>query len=137
MSHVEPLGWWPKNKSWILPVAIILGCIGIFILVIAIVIYFVVGAVKQTEPYLQGLNYAKTNPAVIALIGEPMEPSFFVGGSIPSPNEQGMVDLAITVSGPKGNGVILIAGQSQGGQWYYKRLLFRDLSSTQVIELKP
>lgn len=137
MSHVEPIGWWAKNKSWFLPVAIILGCIAVFIVVIAVVIYFVVGAVKQSEPYLQGLNYARSNPAVIDLIGVPMEPGFFVGGSMPTPNEQGMVDLAITLTGPKGKGVILIAGQNLGNEWHYKRLLFRDLSTTKVIELQP
>ncbi|UXN04586.1 MULTISPECIES: cytochrome c oxidase assembly factor Coa1 family protein [unclassified Bartonella] len=136
MSHVEQLGWWAKNKGWFLPLSIILGCIGGFVLVICVVIYFVVGAVKKSEPYMLGLQTAQKNSEIIALIGEPIEPGFFVGGNMPTPNEQGMIDMSIPLSGPKGSGVVLIVGAKQGTEWNYSRMLFRSNETTTVVDLR-
>ncbi|UXM94093.1 cytochrome c oxidase assembly factor 1 family protein [Bartonella sp. HY329] len=137
MSHVEPISWWARNKGWFFPLLIILGCIGAFILVICTIIYFVVGAVKKSEPYLLGLEIAKKNAEIVALMGEPIEEGFFVGGNTPAPNEQGMIDMSIPLTGPKGSGVVLIVGQKLGDDWKYSRILFRSNETTAVVDLRP
>jgi len=77
---------------------------------------------KRSEPYQDSLQLVSQSPQVIEGIGEPIEPGFFVTGSIQLSNNDGEAQLNYSISGPEGKALILVEGTKTGGQWSYEKI---------------
>ena len=127
-------GWWSRNWKWAAPVGCLLPVLicGGFVTVI---VTFVFGMIKSSEPYQHALTQARANQAVVAALGTPIEPKFLVAGSINLNDSSGDANLTIPVTGAKGSGTIYVIGTRSDGVWSYSRLLFIDDSSKQETDL--
>jgi len=112
-----------KTSPW---VWIGIGCGVLFLGAIAfvVVIVFVVGtAMRSNEPYKDGLARATKDPRVIEALGAPVEPGWFVSGTISTTGRSGHCDIDIPLKGSKQSGSVHVVGSREGGRWSYARII--------------
>ena len=112
-----PQGWWSKNWKWFVPTLGCVGCVLPLVLFggcIAAIFTGVTGAVKSSAVYTQALDKAKSHPAVIAQLGQPIEQKGLIQGSIN--NSNGVVDanIRVPIAGSKGTGTLHAVGTARG-----------------------
>jgi hypothetical protein len=95
------------------------------------------GMMKSSDAYQQALREAKSNPAVVQALGEPIEEGWLTMGDISVNGPTGEANLQIPISGPKGQGDIYLEATKSAGQWNYSTLLVRVDGSDQAIDLLP
>jgi hypothetical protein len=110
--------WFGRNWKWVLPVGclgpltlLILGCAGIF--------GIIMGSMKHSWAYSEGLALARQNTEVVAVMGEPIETGFLTSGSINVSGSSGNADLAIPINGPKSKGTLYVVAHKQVGEWMF------------------
>ncbi len=110
--------WWQRNWKWLVPGGIILLC------VICPVSLFITifGALRSSEIYQMALKEAKSNPDVVQVLGEPVEPGWWLSGSIKVSGPTGQADIAIPISGPKASGTLYAVALKTAGQWQFVTL---------------
>ena len=91
---------------------------------------------KNNDPYKDSIAAVQTNPAAIEALGEPIEPGFMPTGNINVVNDGGEVQFSISVSGPKGSGVITVNGTKAGGVWNYDTWHLKVEGREEVIPLR-
>lgn len=127
-----PRGWWSRNWAWVVPVGCLLPvlvCGGFF----AGIFFFVGAVVQRTDGYQTALNRARANPEVVAALGTPIEPRFWViQGSSEVTDES--TRLKIPIKGPKGTATIVVNGRKVDGRWAYSTMLVR-LEDGRTIDL--
>jgi hypothetical protein len=72
--------WWNRNWKWFVP----LGCFTVAVLFFAFVgsiLVIVFSAMKSTDVYKEALARAKTDPAVIEVLGSPIKDGFLLSGN--------------------------------------------------------
>ena len=126
--------WWTRNWKWFVPT----GCLTIIVLFLAFVgsiLMIVFSAIKSTDPYKDALARAKTHPAVIEALGSPIKEGFFVSGNTNVNGASGEANLAIPISGPKGNGTIYAKATKSLGRWSYSDLVIEIQATGDRIDL--
>jgi formylmethanofuran dehydrogenase subunit D len=126
--------WWTRNWKWFVPT----GCLTISVLFLAFVgaiVMIIFSAIKSTEPYEDAFARAKMNPAVIEALGSPVKKGFFVSGNTNVNGAAGEADLAIPISGPKGNGMIYAKATKSLGRWSYSDLVVEIQATRNRIDL--
>ena len=76
---------------------------------------------RNSEPYQWSLAQAQNDPFVVDRLGSPIEPGWFITGSISTGNDRGSALLRYSVAGPNGEGDVVIEGESENGVWIYER----------------
>ena len=115
-----------------------IGCLTALILGIGgcvAIICGVMGIMKSSEPFKDGMRYAKASPAVVASIGEPIEDGWFMQGNIQVQNDSGTANITIPISGPKGNGSVAVVGTKTGGKWSYQSVIFTSAADGSTADL--
>ena len=136
----QPKGCWGRNWKWIVPT----GCLGLLVVVAALgvgIFFVVMSAVKSSEVYRFALAKARSNPTVVAELGEPIKDGWFVQGSV---NEQlgghGQARFQIPISGPKKSGTIYVVAlkdpQVHEYSWYYTTLSVEIEGRADRIDLR-
>ena len=113
----------PKAKPWIKWV--VLGCSGLILLVVlgvAGVVSLVMGSLKQSDAYKEALAAVRSNPAAVEALGEPIEPGFFLSGSVNVTGPAGEAVLSIPLHGPRGKGTLYLEATKRAGRWEYSLL---------------
>jgi hypothetical protein len=111
-----------KSRLWLW---LSVGCLGLILLMvvgISVIFFFVMSAIKSSDPYRTALSRVQANPQAIQLLGEPIKSGLMVSGNISVQNDTGTVGLNFPVTGPKGAGTVTVQGEKQGGQWAYSRM---------------
>lgn len=90
-----------------------------FIAFICFIVFVVFAAMRSAQPYQDGLQRASVDPRVLEAFGSPIEPGWFLSGSIKTENQTGTADISIPISGPKQSGHIQVTGTKSGGRWRY------------------
>jgi len=118
---------------------IVVGVLGaLFVLgtaFVAVIVMVVFGAMKSSDAYRHGLERARSNPAVVARLGEPIEEPFAVTGSVNVSGSSGNADLSFSLSGPRGEGTVYVVAEKSGGEWVYSRVEFQPDGSGERIDL--
>lgn len=112
-----------KRKPWVK--WIVLGCSGLIVvavLVVAGVVSLVMGAVKKSGAFQEALERARVHPAAVAALGEPIEPGFFVSGSVNVEGPSGQAELAIPLHGPRGKGTLYVEASKRADRWEFALL---------------
>jgi len=81
-----------------------LGLWGVVLVLITGATVWGMMAIKNSEPFIVAMDTVRKHPASSAVLGQPVEPSFLVGGEIKVSGPKGNADLSFGVSGPKGKG---------------------------------
>ena len=127
-------GWWGRNWLWVVPT----GCLTLVVLCLlfaATIAMTVFGMIKGTDVYRNAVAQAKKDPRVAAAIGQPIEESWYVGGSTQISGSSGRSDLMIPIHGPKGNATIYVLATKFAGDWQYSKLIVKIGASGATIDL--
>jgi len=115
------------------------GCLGLVVVgaIAGVLMVTLVGkAMKSNAPFKDSMAAVQSSPAAVEVLGEPIEPGFFVTGSINVDlNESGTVSFSIPVKGPKGSGTITVIGTKTGGAWSYQTWHLKVKGQQEVIPL--
>ncbi|MEX0701876.1 MAG: cytochrome c oxidase assembly factor 1 family protein [Planctomycetales bacterium] len=136
MDQPPQRNWWSRNWKWVVPV----GCLTPVVVCgggIALLVFGVFGAIKSSDVYTEAIARAKANEEVQAALGEPIEEGFLVSGNINVSDATGNADLAIPISGPKGNGTIHAVATKVAGKWEYSTLEVEVPGRAGRIDLRP
>lgn len=118
------------------------GCAAIILagIVFSVAIFFgVTKLVKSSEGYQQAVAAATSHPEVIEAIGEPIKEGLVPKGKVSTNNGSGEVDVRITLTGPKGSGVLYAVGTRPAGSgvWTYSTLAFSPEGGSGSITITP
>ena len=86
------------------------------------IVAIIFGAMKSSDAYKQALATARASPEVVAVLGSPIEDSWYVTGSINVSGPSGNADLAIPIHGPKGKGMVYAVAKKSAGVWQFTTL---------------
>jgi len=117
-----------QPKSWLsrhLGLALGLGCFSLLILGAGFVVgilMVVTTAMKSSDAYSVALSTASASPAVVAELGKPVMPGWFISGSIHVSGSSGHADMSIPVSGPVRSGKINVVADKVAGTWSFSVL---------------
>ena len=115
-----------------------MGCFTVatmFLVFIGSILVIVFSAMKSTDVYKEALARAKADPAVIEALGSPIKDGFLMSGNTNVNGASGESNLAIPISGPKGNGTIYVSANKSLGQWNYSGLVVEVGQTHQRIDL--
>lgn len=101
------------------------GCLGVLVLVAGVALsitLFVFGMLKSSDAYRGALEITRQHPVARRELGEPMDPGLFVKGSVNVTGPSGSADLAIPISGPRGEGELFVVATKSAGRWQFSRL---------------
>lgn len=128
MAYRERKKWYESPWVWVTS-GCCLGCV-----VVPLVLVGVFGAgifylFKSTGVRDEAVERARTHPAVVEALGEPIEAGWMIQGSINihheggDPNEpSGEADFSLPLSGPEGEGRLYVRARRFGGEWVYEEL---------------
>jgi hypothetical protein len=129
--------WWQQNRKWVIPVGI-----GVILLLCLVPLFCVAGVgasvfglIKSSDVYQNALQEAQSHPAVNEALGEPVEPGWWVTGSIEVNNTTGNADFAVPLSGPKNSGTLYAVAFKEAGQWHFSRLEVEVQGQSERINL--
>lgn len=131
---VPPPNWWNRNWKWFVPVLVVTG-MALFAAFLLAIFSFVFGMMTSSEPYQTGLLRARADAAVVAALGEPITPGYFVQGSINNSGASGEANLAVPLEGPRGKASLYIEATRSAGDWHYRTLLVK-IDGLQRIDLR-
>jgi hypothetical protein len=86
------------------------------------ILAIVFGSIRSTDVYQEALARARSSPAVVEALGEPVEDGLFMGGNISVTGPSGSADISIPLHGPKGKGTIYAVASKSAGRWEYQTL---------------
>lgn len=113
--------WLTRNWKWFVPVIVVVaiimccGCIVTFVGTISM-------AMKSSGAYQQAVIITQESSAAKEYLGSPIEPKFWMSGSISENGGSGNAELAIPVSGPNGSGTVFVVAAKSAGLWDFHTL---------------
>lgn len=115
-------GWWQRHWRWALP---LLGVLGVSLFAAAVLAFAsaLFGMMRSSDVYITAMQRMRDNPQVIAALGTPIEPGWYLTGSMKTGGTSGTADLQIPISGPKGEGDLYLAAEKTHGRWTYSTLI--------------
>jgi hypothetical protein len=135
MTSTRSSSWFGRNWKWAVPV----GCfsvIALFVAFIAGIVLVVFGFIRSSEVYQYALERALTNQGVIEALGEPVEPGWYVTGSIDVEAGGGSADISIPIAGPRGDATVLVVATRRAGRWEYDVLEVEVEGDSERIDLR-
>lgn len=118
------------------------GCLsGLVILVIVVafiggMFYMIAGTFKSSPVYVEAMKAAQADPRVVEALGTPIQPGWFVSGSIEEQGISGDANLTIPISGPHGSGTLYASAREGNGVWQFYTLAVKVDGQNQVIPLR-
>lgn len=109
-------GWWSRNWKWFVPV----GCLGLVLLALLAagsLVGAILGGMKRSEVFQTALERTRASPAAVEALGEPIEPGWWLTGSVNVSGPSGEASFAAPLSGPKGDGTLYVEAIKQAGEW--------------------
>ena len=138
------MGHEPEERSWGVGRWLACGCGGCLLAVVLVVGFFAaVGGLaflgmKKSDVYQEAVQRAQASPAVVAALGEPVEPALVPSGSISVSGPTGEAELAIPISGPRGDGTIFATASKSAGRWEFTVLEVEiDATGARIDLLEP
>lgn len=99
-------------------------CLGTVVLTVAScagIAGIVMGGMKFSWAYSEGVDLARHDKRVVEALGEPIDTGWLVSGSIKSSGPTGDADLAIPLSGRQDSGTLDVVAHKRAGEWKFER----------------
>jgi len=140
-QYTPPAAQPPAQKSSGCLKVFLIGC-GVLIVLgaacVAALVFIVFAAIKKSDVYSEALNRVRADQRVVAVLGEPITPGFFVIGNMNLDNGKGNADFTFPVSGPKGSAKIhAVASKEMGQKWEYTELVVTPSNGPPINVLAP
>ena len=106
------------------PLRGLVGCVtGLLILACgAVVVGLVFYLMRSSDVFELAVEIAQSHPEAVRALGEPIEPGFFVTGSISTSGSSGRAEIAIPVKGSRDKGTLNVSATRSGGEWRFSAL---------------
>ena len=114
-TPVAQPGQWPLRQR------IAIGAAGLFAFV-AVLVVIATSMLKSSDPYEQALSIVQASPTAREQLGAPIEPGWFVTGSIRTANESGSAAMEFSVAGVHSEGVVRLAASRTERVWELSHL---------------
>jgi Cytochrome oxidase complex assembly protein 1 len=129
-------GWWQRHWRWAMPLLCVF-CLSFFACIMALFMSMLFGAMRSSVVYTTAMQRMRDHPQVVAALGTPIEPGWYLTGNLKTSGTSGKADLQIPISGPKGEGDLYIAAEKADGQWTYSTLTVGVDGRSAPIDLLP
>ena len=96
-------GWYSRNWKWFIPALCVVAFVCTAISFACVMVMVSLG-MKSLGAYKIAVQRAEADPKVTAAIGTPAKEGWFIGGSFNVNGASGNAELAIPLSGPRGEG---------------------------------
>lgn len=80
----------------------------------------IMGSIKQSGAYTDGLELALSDARVQDALGEPIEAGWMVSGSVNVSGGSGEADLSVPLEGSKGEGTLYLEADKSAGSWDFE-----------------
>jgi hypothetical protein len=104
---------------------------------VAFIVFIVFASMRSATPYKDGLARAQADPRVLAVLGKPVEPRWFMSGKIHTTGASGFCNIDIPLKGSKQNGSVHVVGSKEGGRWSYDRMIMTPERGDPIDLLEP
>ena len=101
---------------------IILGPLLLVALFVGVLVSWVFGTMKSSEPYQYAVAMASQDARVSEQLGTPITPGWFANGSIHLDNDSGDAEMTIPLNGTRRHGTVYVEAKKSAGVWRYQRL---------------
>ena len=109
---------------------------GLILVFVILPIFFIsISSMLKGEAYQLSLSIIQSNPEVIQLIGEPIEPGFFVMGSVSTSGPDGKASLQYSLTGPLGHADAFVNAYKSMGKWAIKEILVYSEGQNTTIQV--
>ena len=126
--------WWNRNGGWLTALTSV-GCLGLLAGSCALFVGGAFGFIRSSHVYQHALHRAQSHPTVIAALGEPIEPGWYLSGDFEFSDHSGSADFRFPISGPRGRGTLHVLARRVEGQWEFERLEVEVKGQRQRIRL--
>lgn len=126
--------WLGRNWKWFVPTLCLVFLL-VFSAFIGLIYFGVTSMMKSTDAYQMAVHATRKNPEVISKIGEPIVEGLFITGSINESGGSGSADMAIPVSGPKGEATVYVSATQSAGKWKFRDLVVEIENTQDRIDL--
>lgn len=92
----------------------------------------VFGTLKASDAYNLSLAQVRADDAVVAALGEPIEPSLIVSGNIHVSNQVGNADVHYDITGPKGTGAVHAVAFKEAGSWKFRSIVVKTSAGEKI-----
>ena len=123
---------WRRNGKWLLA----LGATATLAILVVSVLFVVRTVLRSSDVYRQAVAAAKNAPAVAEALGAPIGEGLIATGHISVSGPSGSAELAIPLSGPKGDGTLFLAARKSVDEWVFSKLVFAA-GGTRLDLLRP
>jgi hypothetical protein len=128
---VQRKSWLGRNWKWLLLVTF-LGMVvfagGIFALIMA--------GIRNSDVAQEAVARAQANPTVVQRLGAGIDEGWMMSGSINvTAGGTGDADLAVPISGSKGNATVYVTARKVAGTWNYSQMIAAIAGSGEKIDL--
>jgi hypothetical protein len=118
MQNPQPSSsWLGRNWKWAVPLGCLTG-IALFVACIAGIVLLVL-LIAKSDVYTYALAQARSSPLLVEALGEPIDPGWYVMGTINVTGASGNADIAIPISGPLGAATLYASARKRAGVWSY------------------
>jgi hypothetical protein len=97
--------------------------------------FFVFSMFKRSDVYADAVARARSNPAVVQELGEPIETGWWVSGSISTSGPSGTADFSAPLRGSSARGTLYVAAEKKAGIWHYQVLQVEPEGASSRIDL--
>ncbi|KFN51314.1 cytochrome c oxidase assembly factor Coa1 family protein [Arenimonas composti] len=128
--------WWGRHWKWAAPG----GCLLLVLLAIgscAALFGGILGVMKSSGAYGQGVERAQQHPAAIAALGAPITAGWMLQGQFNDSGDSGNANYTLPLTGPKGAGTLHVRAVKLEGVWYFRRLELRPEGGDRIELLSP
>ena len=128
---VQRKSWLGRNWKWLLFVIfLVMVCFGLGIFAL------IMSWMRSSDVALEAVARAQANPAVAQKLGGRIEEGWLTSGSINvGTGGSGDANLAVPISGPKGNGTVYVTARRIAGVWNYSQMIAGIESTGEKIDL--
>lgn len=130
-------GWWQRHWKWAVPMLVLLG-LAIFAAGLFGLFSMSMGMMRNNDAYRVALAQARADRTLLAVLGTPIEPGWWMTGSIGTRGDgSGEAQLQIPVHGPRGEATLYVLAMQRKGVWRFSELAATVEGSTRPIDLLP
>ena len=119
------------------------GCVSALVGVLVIggfiagILFLVFGALKSSPVYTRAVAAAQSDQRIIQAMGEPIQPGWYLTGSVEEQGISGEATLTIPISGSRKNGTLFASARKQNGVWVFYTLAVQVDGDDKIIPLNP
>jgi len=116
-SDRQSVSWPESHWKLLVGLLLLLGLLGAG--AAASLVWLAMYAIRGSDVAQEAFSRARSSQAVAQALGAPIKEAWFVSGSINENPASGSADLAMPISGPKGNGTLYVTARKSAGAWQY------------------